>query len=42
MQVMKGGPMNVKVLGFAQMLAAMAIIYFGQQLLRQGKRNLGA
>jgi len=39
---MKGGQnMSPKMEAFVQILAAMAIIYFGQQLLSQGKRTLG-
>jgi hypothetical protein len=34
--------MSQKVEALVQILAAMAIIYFGQQLLSEGKRRLGA
>jgi hypothetical protein len=32
--------MNSKVEALLQILAAIAIIYFGQQLLAQGRQNL--
>jgi hypothetical protein len=32
--------MNPKIEAMLQILAAIAIIYFGQQLLAQGKRGL--
>jgi hypothetical protein len=36
---MKGGPMDAKVAALLQMLAAVAIIFLGQQLFAQGKQK---
>jgi len=36
----KGRSMNNKIEALLQILAAIAIIYFGQQLLAQGRQNL--